>query len=166
MQVFDEKFLSHKGRVVLQCLLATCAVFLVLLVLDAKSNAAIITALGASAFIVFAMPEAQASRPRFLIGGYLAGIAAGVACHALSPWLLPHFLGRAFISYAVLGAMSVGLPMFLMVITDTEHPPAAGLALALLLNEWTPVTLLVVMAGVLSLSAMRVVLRPVLRDLL
>lgn len=69
MKIFDSKFRSNKTRYTLQCVLAACAVCIVLLLLNAMSDTAIIAALGASAFIAFTMPQVDASKPRFLIGG-------------------------------------------------------------------------------------------------
>jgi len=167
MKVFDEKFKGNKVGYILQCVLATLSVFIVLLILDAVSNAAIIAALGASSFIVFTMPQADRSRPRFLIGGYLVGIAAGCLCHYLS--LVPLLRQLPIIqesSYVVFGAISVGLAIFVMVITNTEHPPAASLALGLVLNECNYITIVVSLVGIISLSVMKAVLRPVLKNLL
>jgi CBS-domain-containing membrane protein len=62
--------------------------------------------------------------------------------------------------------MAVGLAIFVMVITDTAHPPAAGLALGLILNEWSPLMIVVVFAGIISLSVIKTVLKPVLKNLL
>ncbi len=167
MKIFDEKFSSHKKRYILQCVIATLSVFIILLILDAGSNAVIIAALGASTFIVFTMPEAQVSRSRFLIGGYLVGIAAGLLCYYLSSLAL---LTRIFInpeySLVVFGSLSVGLAIFAMVITDTEHPPAAGLALGLILNEWSYMTIFLAIVGIITLSVIKAVLRPQLRNLL
>jgi CBS-domain-containing membrane protein len=167
MKIFDEKFSSNKIRYILQCGLATLSVFIVLLILGTMSNVVIIAVLGSSAFIVFTMPEAQVSRPRFLIGGYLIGIAAGLLCYYISSLSL---LTRIFViheySLVVFGSLSVGLAIFAMVITDTEHPPAAGLALGLILNEWSYMTIVVAIVGVISLSAIKAALRPLLRNLL
>ena len=167
MRVFDEKFKSNKVRYILQCLLAALSIFIVLFFLDAISNAAIVAALGASSFIVFTMPEAQVSRPRFLIGGYLVGIAAGWFCYQLS--LIPVLTNLPVVngsSYVVFGALSVGLSIFVMVVTNTEHPPAASLALGLVLNECSSRTVLVALIGIVSLSVIKAVLRPVLKNLL
>jgi CBS-domain-containing membrane protein len=110
MKIFDEKFSSNKMRYILQCFLATLSVFVILLLLDAVANAIIIAALGSSTFIVFAMHEAQVSRPRFLIGGYIVGISMGLLCHYLS--LLPLLAQLSIIQefpHVVFGALSVGL---------------------------------------------------------
>ncbi len=167
MRILDEKFRKNITRYISQCALATISVFIVLMVLDVVTNAVIIAALGSSTFIAFTMPEAQVSRPRFMIGGYIIGIAAGCLCHYLS--LCSLMAWTSFIHespHVVFGAMSVGLAIFVMVITDTEHPPAAGLALGLILNEWSILTIVVVFAGIISLSIIKFILKPVLKNLL
>jgi len=84
----------------------------------------------------------------------------------------------AFIAFAVprsllsghrhmIGGYLVGIIAgVLMVVTRTEHPPAAALALGLVLNEWTFVTLLVVLAGVIVLSVVKRLILPMLLDLI
>ncbi len=167
MKIFDEKFSGNKIRYILQCVLATLSVLLILLIIDTMSNALIIACLGSSTFIVFAMPKAQVSRPRFLIGGYLVGIAMGMLCHYLS--LLPLLTRVSIIqesSHAVFGSLSVGLAIFVMVITDTEHPPAAGIALGLILYEWSYMTIVVAIVGIVSLSIIRYFFKSILHNLL
>lgn len=69
MKVLDDKFISNKASYLFQCTLGTISVFIVLIVLDALVDAAVISTLGASSFIAFTMPWSPASRPRFLLGG-------------------------------------------------------------------------------------------------
>jgi CBS-domain-containing membrane protein len=102
-----------------------------------------------------------------MIGGYIVGIAAGCLCHYLSLWSLMTWTSFIHESpHVVFGAMSVGLAIFVMVITDTEHPPAAGLALGLIVNEWSILTIAVVLVGIISLSVIKFILKPVLKNLL
>jgi CBS-domain-containing membrane protein len=164
--MFDRGFRKHKARYVLQCALATLAVLIVLLILDTISNTVIIAALGASSFIVFAMPGERVSRSRFLIGGYLVGTASGVLCHYLSvsPLFAQISALQGYVD-AVFGALAVGLATFAMVITNTEHPPAAGLALGFVLDEWSHFTIVVVIVGIVLLAAIRRLLQPILIDL-
>ncbi len=175
MRILDEKFRKNITRYISQCAIATISVFIVLMVLDVVTNAVIIAALGSSVFIVFAMPEAQVSRPRFLIGGYIVSIAVACLCHHLSLLSLHHLslwslmTWTSFIhesSHVLFGAMAVGLAIFVMVITDTEHPPAAGLTLGLIVSEWSYMTIVVVFVGIISLSVIKFILKPVLKNLL
>jgi CBS-domain-containing membrane protein len=164
--MLDQGFRKHKARYVLQCALATLAVLIVLLILDTISNTVIIAALGASSFIVFTMPGERVSRARFLIGGYLVRTASGVLCHYLSVSLLfAQFSALQGRSDVVFGALAVGLATFAMVITNTEHPPAAGLALGFVLNEWSYFTVVVVVVGIVLLAVIRRLLQPILIDL-
>lgn len=165
MKLLDEKFRTNKVRYIAQCMLATLSVLIVLLLLDAIADIAVIAALGASFFIAFTMPDKQVSKPRFLIGGYLVGIAVGSLCHYLS--LVPLLTQSPVIqkaSYVAFCALSVGLAIFVMVVTDTEHPPAASLSLGLVLN-FNYMAIIVALIGIISLSIIRAVLRPKLVDL-
>jgi CBS-domain-containing membrane protein len=137
------------------------------LILEAISNAAVIASLGASSFIAFTMPHAKVSSPRFIIGGHVVSVGAGSLCHWLSrlasltslPVLADH-------SLVVFAAVATGLAMFVMVVTDTEHPPAAGVALGLVVGDCRPITIAVILIGVVVLSVLRTVLKPILKNLL
>jgi CBS-domain-containing membrane protein len=153
-------------RYLLQCSLAGLVVLILLSVLDAVNQTVLIAALGASTFIAFAVPRSPHSDPRHMVGGYLVGIVAGsimgtihLALHISDPSI-------AHASMIVFGALATALAMFVMVVTKTEHPPAAALALGLVLNEWNFLTLLVIVAGIVSLSILKRLVLPVLMDLL
>ena len=149
----------------LQCGLAGLVVLLLLLVLDAVTQTVLIASLGASAFIAFAVPRSLHSGYRHMIGGYLVGMLAGIVMASLNEWIDPPG-GWDHAVMVVFGALAISLAMFTMVVTRTEHPPAAALALGLVLNEWTIVTLLVVLAGVVVLSAVKRLVLPILLDLI
>ncbi len=154
------------NRYTLQCSLAAAVVLILLMVLDAVTQTVLIAALGASVFIAFAVPRSLHSSPRCLIGGYLAGILAGSLMATLNIAFEFSDVVTAHASMVVFGALATGLAMFLMVVTKTEHPPAAALALGLVLNEWTLLTLVVVIVGVIALSICKQLVLPILMDLL
>ncbi|MGB5164099.1 MAG: HPP family protein [Woeseiaceae bacterium] len=152
-------------RYALQCGLAGFVVLVLLLVLDAVTQTVLIAALGASAFIAFAVPRSLHSGPRNMIGGYIVGVLAGVLMSTLKTM----FALSATADHAlmiVFGAIAISLAMFTMVVTRTEHPPAAALALGLVLNEWNLLTLGVVLAGVVALSLIKQLILPSLLDLI
>jgi len=170
MRILDRKFHKHVGRYLFQCALATLAVLVILLILDVITHAVIIASLGASSFIAFTMPHTNASRPRYLVGGYVCGMLSGIAMHVLAEavgrptwgdWAVDHAMVEG-----VFGAAAVGLAIFLMVITDTEHPPAAGLALGVVLAQWNTQALLVPIVGIVALSLARLAMKPILINLL
>lgn len=152
-------------RSALQCGLAGITVLLLLLVLDAMTQTVLIAALGASAFIAFAVPRSLHSDTRHFVGGYLVGICSGSLMAILNDMLA--FSGPT-IEHAIMvvfGAFAISLAMFLMVITRTEHPPAAALALGIVLNEWNLLTLGVVLTGVIALSLIKQLVLPMLLDI-
>lgn len=160
MKIFDSRFSRNKSRYVFQCALATCCVLVVLAVLDVVADTVVIASLGASSFLVFAVPDGNVSRIRFLLGGYIVGCAVGTGCYWLAQWA--PLVKLPVESATVYGALAVGLTMFLMVITNAEHPPAAGVALGLVVQQWSWGTVLVAIAGVFALVTLRTLLRPVL----
>ncbi len=153
-------------RYALQCSLATVVVLILLVALDAVTQTVLIAALGASTFIAFAVPRSLVSSPRCMIGGYLIGIIAGALMSTLNMAFDFTDIVLAHVSLIVFAALATGLAMFLMVVTKTEHPPAAALALGLVLNEWVPLTLVVVILGITALSICKRLVLPYLMDLL
>jgi CBS-domain-containing membrane protein len=152
-------------RYALQCGLAGIVVLVLLLVLDSVTQTVLIASLGASAFIAFAVPRSLHSGPRNLIGGYLVGVFAGVVMSLLNQYVVMAG-GWDHAIMVLFGALSISVAMFIMVVTRTEHPPAAALALGLVLNEWTFVTLVVVLGGVIVLSVAKRLVLPMLLDLI
>ena len=167
MRLFDKKFRKNVLRYVLQCILATLTIFAVLFFLDVLTETAIIAALGASAFVVFAIPNSYSSDPRRLIGGYLVGIVVGVICYFISiTFPSSNFFTNAEMSLVVFGAIAVGIAIFIMAVTNTEHPPAAGIALGLVINPWTWVTIVFILCAIIWLAGVRKILKPYLMDLI
>lgn len=163
--VWDPQFRQHAGRYIGQCALATISIGAIMLVLDAFLHAAIITSLGATTFIVFALPRSYSARWRSLLGGYGWGMLAGLICHVAAglPWLVEALPGP--VGTIVWGACATGLATLLMVATNTEHPPAAGLALGLVVQPWDMRALLFVSGAVVLLSFVRHALRHTLINL-
>jgi CBS-domain-containing membrane protein len=109
---------------------ATIFMFFVLVVLDVLTQTVLIASLGATAFISFTMPNAESSKPRYLMGGYAVGILVGVTVSVLVSWVqITHGVGLERFIVISGAAIATGLAMLLMVATDTEHPPAAAVAL-------------------------------------
>lgn len=161
----DRLTTDNVRRYAIQCSLATLVVLILLIALDAVTQTVLIAALGATTFIAFAVPKSVVSSPRCLIGGYLVGMLAGSLMSSLNGTIGIADPVMAEVSMIVFGAMATGVAMFLMVVTKTEHPPAAALALGLVLNEWSALTLLVIIVGVFTLCICKRIVLPHLMDL-
>lgn len=152
MEVIDKRALKKYPRYLKQCLLATAVIVAVIYSLDVVSHTVIIATLGATTFIVFAMPHNYASSPRRIIGGYLVGIIVGLAVFYLNSSILNMGISTDYNFSVLLGGLAVGASTLLMAFTNTEHPPAAGLAMGLVFNTWTTDTLLVISGAVFFLA--------------
>ncbi len=164
MRILDRKFRRHVGKYMLQCALATVIIVAVLLSLNVLTHTAIIATLGATTFIVFTMPQSYFSQTRVLLGGYTVGIAVGIFFHYLSTTEILQIMSEEIL-LIVFGGISVGIAIFLMSITNTEHAPAAGIALGLVLNEWNYLTVGVIIGSVLLLCIVREILGSSMMDL-
>ena len=155
-RILDPKFRRNYVRYIAQCIAATIFIFFVLVVLDVLTQTVLIASLGATAFISFTMPHIESSKPRYLIGGYAFGILVGVAVSVLVGWLqIEHGAGMERLIVVSGAAVATGLAMFLMVVTDTEHPPAAAVALGFVLNSWDLRAIVVVLIGVTCISMLK-----------
>jgi CBS-domain-containing membrane protein len=162
IRLIDEKFRQDPSHFVLQSLLAFVVIAAIVLVMGALTNGAIVAALGASAFIVFAMPAHDTAQPRRLIGGHALCMAVGTLCS------IPLRLGLvapSAVSQGLLGAAAAAIALFVMVTTETEHPPAAGNALAFAVAPIGLEHALFTLGTVVLLAVVRRLLRGWLRDL-
>ncbi len=171
MRLIDRRFRAHPLPYVFQSLLAAVAMAIALLVVDVVSHTVLVAALGSTAFVVFTMPNQRTSGPRFVLGGYVVGLGVGALTWVLFDvafsYLGLELLGaNQMLGTVLFGGLAVGLSIFLMVVTNTEHAPAAGAALGVVVNpQWDIVVLLVILLAVAALCLCKQVLRPVLRDL-
>jgi CBS-domain-containing membrane protein len=116
-----------------QSLLATLSIFLVLLVLQ-LATPVIVAALGATAFVCYAMPKNVTAQPRNVIGGHFVGVISGGACALL----FIYFGDNSEFIHIIFASISVGVAIFIMVVTDTEHPPGCSTALGLVVHALAP----------------------------
>ena len=157
------EFREHWKNYVLQSVLATLALLGALYAQRWAAGAlsirgaVIVASIGATAFIVFATPSAVTAKPRRVVGGHLVGLACGALCS----WLVVAESPYALVAYA--GA--VGFAMFMMVIADVEHPPAAGTALGIAIAGCTWRFAAALVTSIVLLALAHFLLRRWLRDL-
>ncbi|MBN1473159.1 MAG: HPP family protein [Syntrophaceae bacterium] len=152
----DAEFRQHWKSYVLQSMLATIAVFIVLYFLSMQ-HAVIIASLGATSFIVFAMPDYITAQPRNVIGGHIVGLFCGFLFS-----LIPL---SSLLSSLLVYSLAVGTSIFMMVVTDTEHPPASGTALGVVMTGITLNVLIAVVVSIVILSLIHRLCKPYLKDL-
>ena len=146
----------HWKNYVFQSLFAGLAVFLAIIFLSFR-RPVVIASLGATAFVIFAMPKSVTAHTRNVFGGYLVGLACGFICSL--PVVDP------FLAQAGLYALAVGLAMLFMVILDVEHPPACAIALAASISGLKLQDTAEILISVVVLLIIRFFLKSRLRDL-
>lgn len=138
-----------------QSIVAGIVTVLFLYVFSELVTLVILASVGSTFFNVFALPKIRTARPRNVIGSYIISIIIGLLCFNLTP-------------VVVSGGVAVGAAAFLMVITDTEHPPAAGIALGLSITpavEHLYAGAIFAIIGALLASLLKQILNPWLKDL-
>jgi len=154
--VVDFKLKAHPFHYFFQCGMAGIVIFLILYAMDfAGQNKAIVASLGSSTFVIFAAPHSYTARLRSLKGGNLIGLLTGASI-SLILWLSGTGSGSDWGLYRIIaGAFAVMISMFVMSVTDTEHPPAAGLAMGLVISQWFWGNLLIIVCSVGFLYVVR-----------
>lgn len=140
----------------LQSLLATVSLFGVLLVVDSE-HSLVIASIAGTAFIVFAMPKTPSAAPRRVIGGQVIGLLCGAAWSAM-----PH---DTWLTANAIFALAAGSSFLLMVITNTEHPPASATALGIVETGCTVEITVALLVCVLTLSLLHILLKSHLKSL-
>jgi CBS-domain-containing membrane protein len=150
------EFQAHWKNYVFQSLFATVVMVGVFVVLTLQ-NVVVVASLGSTAFVIFALPKSITAQPRNVIGGNMVGLLAGSLC-ALIPQ--PHYIVSLLVY-----ALAVGSSIFIMVVTDTEHPPASGLALGVAVSGFSWSVGIAVVTAVVVLSLVHHFFKSMIRDL-
>ena len=167
IEVVDPRFRRYWYSYLVQGLLATAAMLIILLFVDSIADAALVAGLGSSVVILFVHPSASAARPRSVVGGHVLGLVVGIGCSLLvfsSP--AGGFIEHSRLLSDLSLALSVGMVILVMAITNTEHPPAAGTVLGMSLQAFDPVRTVVFIVAIILLSMMQYMLRSHLHDLM
>ncbi|MBN2878629.1 MAG: HPP family protein [Clostridia bacterium] len=163
IEVVDKKFRQNWGHYILQCLMATAAFVIILFVTDSMFREVMLASFGATAFLVFAMPHLRTSRFRSVLGGYVIGLIIGIALYHCAE--LVYSVVEKHWVFSLAGGLAIGLSLFLMTMTNTEHPPAAGLALGIVLQGYHALSLIIIFLSVLAILLIKHFLRNWLIDL-
>ena len=132
---------------------------------DSVARVVLVAAIASTAFILFIGPRGPTAAPRHSIGGHLVAVVSASAVFLVAEYLAgARLTGEFSLLFGFYAALAVGLAMLLMALTDTEHAPAAGTALAVVAHglDWQLVVFLMTM--VLLLATVHAVLKDRLHD--
>ena len=131
---------------------------LILVVEVGVSSVAINTSIASSVFLVFVVPHSLASSTRRLAGGHIVGVIIGASAYAALRAVMGDVDGISGDTFAVAGAIGVGVAILVMAITNTEHPPAAGTTLGLIIAGSSIDAVLFILTAAGMLAIVRIVL--------
>jgi len=150
--IIDDKFKRNPLPFILQSVLA--ALFLgITFALIWSINPIVVAGIGSTTFILFALPNNRANTPRNIIGGHSVAMFIGMACSFLPNEVLA-------------GSAAVGGAIFIMTISNTEHPPAASTALGIAVDKFTPELLAFVVISTTLLVLFQASIKKYLVDLI
>ena len=165
--LLDPKFRHRYKQYFLQAFLAFVAMAIILLFVDSLSSAAIAAGLGSTVVGIFINPNGATARLRAMVGGHTMALLLGsVFSFILFAGSIETFTADHSQFHALIMALSVGLLLLVMAITDTEHPPAAGIVIGMASREWTPEVFGAILGALGLLAVVKLVVRRHLRDLL
>ena len=126
--LLDPKFRHRYKQYFLQAFLAFAAMAIILLLVESLSSAAIAAGLGSSVVGIFINPNGATARLRAMVVGHTRALLLGsVFSFILFAGSIETFTVDPSQVHALIMALSVGLLVLVMVITDTEHPTAASI---------------------------------------
>ena len=109
----------------------------------------IFTSFASSAFILFLMPYSKAAkRTRFVKSYIIAGVFGYTG----------FFLSR-FVNFYIMAGIIIFVVSLLLFETDSEHPPAIGIAVAFMIFKIPIYGILTLIAGIFILVAARYIMQ-------
>ena len=147
--------------------LATVAMLIILIFVDSLSNAALAAGLASSVVTLFIHPSSRIASIGSLCGGHILALMTGSGFALLSAVgpVQEIMLDTPLLSDLGL-ALGVAILIFVMALTDTEHPPAAGTVLAMATRPWDMGIAGIIVAAVLLLAVVRRLIGHRLHDLI
>jgi CBS-domain-containing membrane protein len=130
--ILDEKLRRERVKnYLIQSAVAGLVFYAMLRFLHEIGGYAFLAGAASSLFTVFAMPKSITAQPRNLIGGHYLCFIVGAAFSFLysATSICPAWMTEHSFHFIVI-ALAITLSTLVMVLTDTEHPPAAGTAMA------------------------------------
>lgn len=86
--------------------------------MNALDSIFLVGSFGASAVLIYGVPQAELSQPRNLIGGHIVSASIGITVYQYVP-----------LETSLLSALAVSLSLVVMHVTRTLHPPGGATAL-------------------------------------
>jgi CBS domain-containing membrane protein len=161
LERFTERYPYHLVLAAFNLVNGTISIGLIATVALVTQQAFIFPSLGATAFILFHLPMAEAAAPRNVLSAHVVGAVCGWLCLALFGLLDQPSAFEVGMDYPRVGAaaLALGATAGLMALLRIPHPPAGATALIVALGLMPALSQIpVLIAGVLLLLGQALVL--------
>jgi hypothetical protein len=174
MSIIDPEFEINPKPYVVQMTIAGIFMLFAFVGFNIYTQSALIAGFSSSVFLAFAIPDSHSTDIRPMVGGYLVAILVGaflslIYMSALSHDILGAFgalFGLAHISsygispyspayIAFFAFLAFIITAFTMATTDTEHAPAVGIAVGMIINPWSIKTIAFLIIGISVLALLK-----------
>ena len=163
--LIDPNFIKKKSRYILQSILASVALFIVLIIGDNFAKGAIIAGIaGTTALISFA-PHSYAANTRRVVGGHSLSIIVGSISVALISYFFVDYDTASNLIIYLNSAISIGILIILMGLLNCEHAPSAGCLLGLTYGGVTLNNVAFILISAITLSIIRIILLKWIKNL-
>lgn len=165
-----KKFAKHPLNFIWQPLLAGFFVVLMLGGLGGFEHISLIgfigaSSIGSSAFLLFSTPSSDSAQLRKIYGAYIICILSAAVFYFILYLLKAQDFQLVAVD-EICAALAMSVTMFFMSLFNFEHPPAAGLALGLVIAPWNFYHVAILVLAVLLMTIFKKLLRPWLIDLI
>lgn|SRR3990167_865988 len=177
-QFESERIVTTRGNVAnyfWQTIIAMLFVWLVMIGFDLVQASQHMWVVGVatiatSTVYVFAMPNTTPAHPLRILVGYLLGLVIGIAMQYAFAVMTSQSSGEVGNSYHHLfevgGFLAFGLTLIIMMAIRSEHPPAAALALLLVLEYKDFPSISIIVLAAILLALLRFLFGRTLKDLI
>ncbi len=118
------------------------------------ARAALIGSLASTAFVLFLYPHSRQADPRHAIGGHAVAVVSAAPFAVLAGGVAHDgFVDGGSMLFIIYATAALGVAMLVMALTSTEHPPAAGASLALVVHGLHMDLVVFIAVAVLLMSA-------------
>ena len=163
--LIDPIFFKKRSRYFFQSVIASIALFLVLIVGDNIARGAIIAGIAGTAALISFAPHSYAASTRRVVGGHTLSVLVGFSSiFLLSLFSIDYNSAPEIIIY-LNSSICIGILIILMGILNCEHAPSAGCLLGLTYGGVDFNSVAFIILSAIILASIRIVLLKWIRNL-
>ena len=163
--LIDPIFFKKRSRYFFQSVIASIALFLVLIVGDNIARGAIIAGIAGTAALISFAPRSYAASTRRVVGGHMLAVLVGSSSFFLLSLFSIDYNSAPEIIIYLNSSICIGILIILMGILNCEHAPSAGCLLGLTYGGVDLNSVAFIILSAIILASIRIILLKWIRNL-